>query len=59
MPLVCIQCAMRAFLDGRLPPTFDETLEAHMAREHPDPVATKAERQELEKQLAHKLGMLR
>jgi hypothetical protein len=54
--MVCIQCSMRAMLADQPSPTFDETLEAHMTRCHPDPVATKREREELERKLAEKLG---
>lgn len=37
-------------------PAFDEALEAHMARCHPDLVATQRERAELERRLAEKLN---
>lgn len=50
--IVCIQCSMRAMLDGKSPPAFDETLEEHMRRCHPDPVATQKERQEMERLMA-------
>ncbi|MCK1671081.1 hypothetical protein [Bradyrhizobium sp. 150] len=46
---------MRAMLKDETPPTFDETIEEHMRRVHPDPQATQAERYELERQLAEKL----
>jgi hypothetical protein len=52
--IVCIQCSMRALLDDQPSPAFDETLEAHMARCHPDPVATQQERKELERRLAER-----
>lgn len=55
--MLCIQCAMKAMLDGKEAPTFpDETPEQHMAKHHPDPVAAKLERTELEKRLADKIG---
>ena len=48
MPLMCIQCAMEAILrDEEYRPT-DETIEAHAARVHPDPLATAIRRQALE-----------
>jgi hypothetical protein len=51
MPLVCIQCAMRALLDGEPPPTFDDTTEEHMRKYHPDPEATQRERRAMEAEL--------
>ena len=54
--LICIQCAMKALLAGETPPQFDETAEEHMRKYHVDPVATKAERIELEKKLASNLA---
>lgn len=56
MPTICIQCAMRALLDGKPAPTFEETPEAHAARVHPDPEATLRERRDLEARLAQRLG---
>jgi hypothetical protein len=55
MPLICIQCSMRALLKDMPTPTFEETNEEHMARMHPNPMATKLERLELEERLADKL----
>lgn len=49
--IYCIQCTMKAYVEGRAAPTFDETLEQHMARFHPDPKATRRERDELEDKL--------
>lgn len=49
--IICIQCSMRAVLDHKTPPVFDETLEQHMSRCHPDPVATQKERHEMEQKL--------
>lgn len=54
VPLMCIQCSMRAMLKDEPSPTFDETLEEHMRRVHPDPVATQAERRELARKLVEK-----
>lgn len=53
--IVCIQCSMRELLADRPSPAFDETMEQHLARCHPDLEATQRERQELERQLAKKL----
>lgn len=53
--MVCIQCSMRALVKGETPPTFDETAIEHLLRVHPDPDATRAERQELMRQLTEKL----
>lgn len=53
--IVCIQCSMRALLADQPAPTFDETIEAHVARCHPGKVS-KRERQELERRLAEKLN---
>lgn len=47
---------MRAVLLGESPPTFPEAPEEHVARVHPDPIETKRERAELERQLADRLG---
>jgi hypothetical protein len=55
MPLMCIQCAMKALANGEPVPSFEETSEQHMRRLHSDPAATKRERIELEQSLARKL----
>ena len=55
MPTVCIQCAMRAMLNGTPVPAFDESPEEHQAIHHPDPVETLRERRELEAQLSARL----
>jgi uncharacterized short protein YbdD (DUF466 family) len=47
---------MKALLEDKPPPQFNETVEEHMRKHHPDPVATQRERAELEKKLAAKLG---
>jgi hypothetical protein len=58
--IFCIQCAMKGMVENK--PSwketgaFDETMEAHMARCHPDPKATQLERIELQKKLAEKFG---
>lgn len=53
---ICIQCAMEDLLADRPMQTFDEPIEAHMARVHPDPIATQARRKELERLLMEKLA---
>jgi hypothetical protein len=50
--MICIQCAMRAMLNGEPSPSFDETPTQHLRRLHPDPVATEIERREMERQLS-------
>lgn len=57
MTTMCIQCAMKAIAEGRKPELFDETIDDHMARCHPDPQFTATERKELERKLAEKLKM--
>lgn len=51
MPTLCIQCAMRAILEDRQPPVFEETPEEHRARVHPNLEDTRHEREELERRL--------
>lgn len=46
---------MKALLEDRQPPVFEESEEDHMRRCHPDPAATKRERIELERRLAEKM----
>lgn len=55
MPIMCIQCAMRALLNGEPTPTFDQTAHEHMAQYHPDPEAALKERGELEQRLEAKM----
>ena len=50
--LACIHCSMKALLDGKPSPVFDETPEEHMARAHPDMEATIRERAELTERFA-------
>lgn len=52
--LICLQCGMKAILEGREPPTFDETEATHIRKYHSNPEQTKRERAELERQLAEK-----
>lgn len=54
--MLCIQCALKAMLEGKPTPSFDETMEEHMRKYHPDPEATRKERKELEQKLTAKLG---
>lgn len=55
MPLVCLQCSLRAVVAHEPAPSFDESAEAHVARCHPDLEATRRERRDLERQLAAQL----
>jgi hypothetical protein len=55
MVTICLQCAMKALLDGKPQQVFDETVEAHMRRAHPDPLGAKRERRWLERRLREKL----
>lgn len=56
MPTMCIQCAMRAMLDGVASPVFEEEPVDHMLRVHPDRVATQRERDEMERELAARIA---
>lgn len=55
MPTICLQCSMRALVNGEPSPTFEETPTEHMARVHPDPLQTQRERIEVERALRQKL----
>lgn len=55
MTLICIQCSMKAMLEDKPEPTFEETNAQHMLRCHRDPIATQRERHELERLLTAKL----
>lgn len=56
MPLVCMQCAIKALALGEpLPPPTDETPEAHLARVHPNPDDTARERAIFERLAADRL----
>ena len=55
MFVVCVQCAVRAHVKGVPYPAVEETIEEHMRRCHPDPVATQAERRELMQRLTEQL----
>lgn len=58
MPLMCMQCAMKAIVEGREPATTDESVEEHMARVHPDPEACQREREQLEAKLTEIVPLL-
>jgi hypothetical protein len=49
--MFCIQCSMKALVEGKGVPWFVESPEEHMQRCHPDPEATQRERKELEAKL--------
>ena len=56
MPLFCIQCALKAYVEGRqYLGDGEESNDAHRQRCHPDPVATQRERYELERLAAEKM----
>lgn len=61
MATLCIHCALRAFVKGEPVPlaAFDESLTQHMRRCHPDPFATRIEREELEKKAREKVEQAR
>jgi hypothetical protein len=57
MKLICIHCAIKAFLDGTAVEAREETVEEHMIRCHPGPYAeVMRERRELERRLSEKEG---
>ncbi len=49
---ICIQCSLKAMLDGKDAPIFNEDIEQHMAKHHPDPDETLRQRVELERRIA-------
>ena len=51
MSFTCIHCSLRALLVGEAPPVFTETVEEHVERVHPDPLALAEEREVLEQAL--------
>jgi len=53
--LICIQCSLKALLEDKPPPSFDETGEEHLRKYHPDLVITKQERMELERKIIAKM----
>lgn len=56
--MICIQCAMKAIVEGKKVPSFaGQTVEEHMKEYHPDPIATQKERLELERKYVEKLGL--
>lgn len=57
--VVCIQCALKAFVEGTPTQVFQETMVEHMARYHPDLEQTRLERQDLERAAEEKIAMLR
>lgn len=57
--IVCIQCALRAYVEGTPTPTFDESMVEHMARYHPNLEQTRLEREDLERAAEEKIAMLR
>src|SRR5688572_4871236 len=55
MSFTCIHCSLRALLVGEAPPAFTETIEEHVERVHPDPLALVEERDALEHALRERL----
>lgn len=54
MSTLCVQCSMKALVEGKEPAVFNEEPDEHMRRVHPDPVVTQQERKELERKLYEK-----
>lgn len=52
---ICLHCSLRSFVDDRVSPVFEESIENHMARVHPDPAATRIERNALEREAYEKI----
>lgn len=50
--IFCIQCSMKAMVEGQPYTPSETTIEEHMAKWHSDLEVTKKERIELEKKLA-------
>lgn len=50
MALICVQCNLRRFVHGLSPIVYDESIDEHMKRCHPDDELTAKERRELEAQ---------
>lgn len=55
-PLMCIQCAMKALVENRPVPIFNEEPDVHTRLYHSDAEATRLERLELERKL-EELGL--
>jgi len=55
--VVCLQCSMKAQVENRpYQGEKDPTIEAHMARVHPDPMAARRERVALEQELERRVA---
>ncbi len=55
MALICVNCTLRAIVEGREPPKFDHSPEEHLRLYHPDPYAATRERRDLERELLRRL----
>jgi len=55
MTMICINCSLKALVEGTEPPVFEEEPEEHMRRCHPHPIKAKRERAELEAKLRAKM----
>lgn len=57
--LFCVQCALKAMLANEQPTFFNESMEDHVQRVHPNLEATKRERVEMERALAERIARSR
>lgn len=55
MRTICVQCMLKATVEGKPVPIFNEDPVTHTLRVHGDLSATAREREELERQLAIRL----
>jgi len=55
MTMICINCSLKALVEGTEPPVFEEEPAEHMLRCHPDPIKAQRERIELETKMRAKL----
>lgn len=53
--MVCLQCTLKAILEGQTPQWIEDTPEEHMRKVHPDPELTQMERVRLEAQYRQRL----
>jgi hypothetical protein len=55
MSFTCIHCSLRAWLAGEARPVFTESIEEHLERVHPDPLALPEEREAMQQALRQAL----
>ena len=53
---LCMLCSMRAMVEGKKAPTFNEDPVAHVQQWHPNLLAAEEEKRELTARLAEMLG---